>query len=82
MMEYVTVWRDHKPTNLRWAVPVVRCRDCREVRHELPARVGSYERAERWVCARWTGCETLPDAFCSFGKRAGAMSATQRGCAR
>lgn len=49
---------------------IVRCRDCREVRHELPTRVGNYERAERWVCARWKGCETLPDAFCSFGKRA------------
>ena len=49
---------------------IVRCRDCREVRHELPARVGSYERAERWMCGRWKGCETLPDAFCSFGKRA------------
>ena len=69
MTEYVTVWEDGKPTTLRWAASVVRCQDCREVRHELPTRVGNYEQPERWVCRWWAKCETLPDAFCSFGKR-------------
>ena len=29
MAEYVTVWRGHEPTKLRWGIPVVRCRDCK-----------------------------------------------------
>lgn len=74
MTEYVTVWEDGKPTTLRWAVPVVRCQDCREVRHEPPVRVGDSVLGERWFC-RWWGagnnCRTLPEAFCYFGEKEG-----------
>lgn len=74
MSEYICAWDGteivHDEDRPQPVTELVRCRDCREVRHELPARVGNYEQPERWVCQWWAKCETLPDAFCSFGKRA------------
>ena len=63
--EYVTVWRDHKPTKLHWGVPVVRCRDC------------EYYRDHEWmmvtdvvdVCHFFAdGVKVEPDGFCAWGR--------------
>lgn len=61
MSEYVTVWKDHEPTKLRWGVPVVRCRDCKYME----------TRGLRCYCAAHTGGypEVSHDDFCSFGER-------------
>lgn len=58
MSEYVTVWQDGQPTTLRWAAPVVRCRDCRCM-HRMDGRC---------VCVRWQFA-TTPDGFCAWGER-------------
>lgn len=55
MSEYVTVWKDHEPTKLRWGVPVVRCRDCKH--YGLGRRCG-------WSCRF-----VKPDGFCAWGEK-------------
>lgn len=78
MTEYVTVWKDHEPTKLRWGVPVVRCRDC--VYSSI-----SFEETQT-TCRFWALNDydesnsshgyTLypcvkPDGFCAWGERRG-----------
>lgn len=55
MSEYVTVWKDHEPTKLRWGVPVVRCCDCKHY--------GLGRRCD-WSCRF-----VKPDGFCAWGER-------------
>lgn len=64
MTEYVTVWNEGKPTTLRWAAPVVRCRDCR---YHVSVTDGD-------VCRKPCGDEAAgrvwvePDGFCAWAK--------------
>lgn len=66
MSEYITVWKDHEPTKLRWGVPVVRCKDCEHYDPHptdggvcfLPDGDGGF--------AYW---EVEPDGFCKWGER-------------
>ena len=67
MAEYVTVWRDHEPTKLRWGIPVVRCRDCKHYsEHEWIIATDVSD-----VCHFWHGEPTKvePDGFCAWGER-------------
>lgn len=64
MTEYVTVWKDHEPTKLRWGVPVVRCRDCRHMGY------GSWGTERPEVCRRGASMVLVePDGFCAWGVR-------------
>ena len=58
--EYVTVWKDHEPTKLRWGVPVVRCRDCEYASYDGVLSTGWCNENCR---------EVRPDGFCSWGER-------------
>ena len=72
MTEYVTVWRDHEPTKLRWGVPVVRCRDCVYSVPEREPNRPQYKGA-LWceLLTEGIGFPVWPDCFCCWGKRAG-----------
>jgi hypothetical protein len=59
MIEYVTVWKDHEPTKLRWGVPVVRCKNCTFYTEE--------DMEYNHYCNGWCD-EVEPDGFCAWGK--------------
>lgn len=69
MAEYVTVWRDHEPTKLRWGIPVVRCRDCRyydEIIHACDHPCVTPLRGDcpdNWIFS------CFDNDFCCWGKR-------------
>ena len=63
MKEYVTVWEDGKPTTLRWAAPVVRCRDCA---HYATDELGDY-----CTLLDFQDAKGMEDRFCAWGERRG-----------
>ena len=65
MSEYVTVWREHEPTKLRWGVPVVRCRDC----ERFAVDHSDHDYRSGWWCHRWNTDMVKPDGFCAWGER-------------
>lgn len=64
MTEYVTAWLNGMPTMLRWATPVVRCRDCEHCDEE---DYGAWGRV--WHCEKFGDVE--PDGFCAWPCRKG-----------
>ena len=60
MTEYVTVWRDHEPTKLRWGIPVVRCKDCYYFT-DSPAWPNAHE-------CDYINRAVEPDGFCAWGE--------------
>lgn len=69
MAEYVTVWRDHEPTKLRWGIPVVRCRDCKHYDEIIHACDHPCVTPLRGDCPENWIFSCFDTDFCCWGKR-------------